>query len=61
MTKSGEKSAGMNRLTTITTSTVAPKVVPICTTEKFARARVKDSPHKIHIKPSRPPATKLNI
>lgn len=61
MTKSGEKSAGMNRLTTITTSTVAPNVVPICTTEKFARARVKDSPHKIHIKPSRPPATKLNM
>lgn len=51
----------MNRLTIITTNTVAPNVVPICTTEKFARKRVSDSPHKIHIKPSRPPATKLNI
>ena len=53
----GTKTVGKARPIKTKTKSVPLKTMPICGMENCACIRVKHSPHKMSIKPSRPPAT----
>lgn len=50
--KNGVKKLGMTDPMPMHSTSVAPKVVPIWTTENLACRRVRHSPHRIKTKPS---------